>query len=176
MLALPLDSIRLSLQTGVPPLEPITPVLPAEPRREYAIHRFLLAWQRSRRFGSDEAVLLRQVVRWSPESHLLTGAVHESVRAIFSRVSLADEPGGYLRAAPLAPQWLDETATCDQPPTPRTRDESFEAECYLPSINYERWRSPAQKEVAWLVLNTPPGGTRVVVLPTGSGKSLCFQL
>jgi ATP-dependent DNA helicase RecQ len=61
-------------------------------------------------------------------------------------------------------------------PNKRAPEESFPAEAYLESIGYRSWRSPSQKEAAWLTLQAPPGSTRVVVLPTGSGKSLCFQL
>jgi ATP-dependent DNA helicase RecQ len=71
---------------------------------------------------------------------------------------------------------LHESATCDEPPKQRAPDESFPAEAYLKSVGYERWRSPAQKEAVWTTLQAPPGSTRVVVLPTGAGKSLCFQL
>jgi ATP-dependent DNA helicase RecQ len=65
---------------------------------------------------------------------------------------------------------------CDAAPERRALDECFEAEAYLESVGYPRWRSQAQKEIVWATLNTPPGATRVFVLPTGSGKSLCYQL
>jgi ATP-dependent DNA helicase RecQ len=85
-------------------------------------------------------------------------------------------PDGELRAAPFQPAWLKDLVSCDPVPELRLPDESFPAEPYLASVNFKGWRSPAQKEAAWTVLTTSPGSTRIIVLPTGSGKSLCFQL
>jgi len=179
MLAPPMthiERLRSSLSSGVSPAKDIARELPATPRFDYALHRLLLTWSDSGRFSADEAVLLRQTVRWAPQSTLFMGRLHESVQHWLPEVGLDRLAGGELVARPYAPQWLGETMTCDRPPIERTLDESFTAEPFLSSLHYDRWRSAAQKEAAWNVVNTAPGETRIVVLPTGSGKSLCFQL
>jgi ATP-dependent DNA helicase RecQ len=45
-----------------------------------------------------------------------------------------------------------------------------------PEARFPHWQSQAQKEAAWRTLTAPPGSTTLVVLPTGTGKSLICQL
>jgi ATP-dependent DNA helicase RecQ len=42
--------------------------------------------------------------------------------------------------------------------------------------SYTRYQTPTQKAAARALLTMPPGGTLSVTMPTGSGKSLLFQL
>ena len=44
------------------------------------------------------------------------------------------------------------------------------------SHGFAKYRSRAQRAAVRAALTTPPGGTAVVLLPTGEGKSLVFQL
>ena len=179
MLAPPMthiERLRISLSSGVAPTNDNPRELPATPRFDYALHRLLLAWSDSSRFSADEAVLLRQIVRWAPQSTLFVGRLHESVQHWLPEVGLDRLAGGELVARPYAPKWLGDAMPCDLPPIERTPDERFAAEPFLASLHYDRWFSAAQKEAAWSVVNTAPGETLIVVLPTGSGKSLCFQL
>lgn len=172
-----LSSLRAALASGAPPPLDEAP-LPAVPNVEYAIRRFLNSWARSGRFGADEAVLLRQAVRWS-RTPLEVGIGPDSFGASVPHLAKANvrwSADGAISAIPFAPAWLPDLGGSDGPPTERRLDESFPAEAYLQSISYSKWRSPAQKEAAWCVLSTPAGHTRIIVLPTGAGKSLCFQL
>lgn len=171
-----ISDLRSCFVSGAPPAEPLPDALPRPPDLAYALQRFLRAWQRSGRLGADEAVLLRQAVRWAPGGNIYPGALPPELEPCLSRVGLQWLPGGELRAAAFAPAWLHEAAECDVIPRHRACREELPGEPYLESIHYTDWRSAAQKEAAWDVLNTPPGETRVIVLPTGSGKSLCFQL
>lgn len=171
-----LDALRNCLASGQAPADRPTSDLPREPTFAYAIERLLLAWQEAGCFAADQAVLLRQTVRWAPDSTLFLAKLHESLTPWFPRVGLQLHPGGQLVASSFKPAWLDQTFPCDTPPFSRSLDERFDAEPFLCSLRYNTWRSPAQKEAAWSVLNTPAGATRIVVLPTGAGKSLCFQL
>jgi ATP-dependent DNA helicase RecQ len=171
-----LSDLRACFLVDTPLADQLTDTLPEEPTLEYALHRFLRAWQRSGRLGEDEAVLLRQVVRWAPGGSIFPGALPSNLELLLSRAGLEWLPGNELRATPYKPTWLDEEVECDLVPQRRACDESFPGEPYLASIGYPGWRSAAQKEAAWEVLTTLGGETRVIVLPTGSGKSLCFQL
>jgi ATP-dependent DNA helicase RecQ len=171
-----LDELRHALQTGEAPVAPSDRSLPEAPTFDYALRRLLLAWSDTGAFGADEAVLLRQLVRWSPESRLGLGPLDPAVSARLDAVSVIAGVGGVLAAVPYEPVWLKEAVVLDPPPVERSLDESFMAEPYLASVGYRAWRSPAQKEAAWFALNAAPGETRIVVLPTGAGKTLCFQM
>jgi ATP-dependent DNA helicase RecQ len=174
----PLGALRAALRTRTPP--PVVPdVLPNKPDFSYAVLRFLNSWGHAGKFGPDQAVLLRQALRWSTSSSVFIGSKPASDETQFSSLQSAGIVWGWdqcLRVAPYTPDWLNESPSCDAPPAPRSCDESFDAESFLQSIGYGKWRSRAQKEAAWATLQAPPGATRTIVLPTGSGKSLCFQL
>jgi ATP-dependent DNA helicase RecQ len=150
-----------------------------DPALAYAIWRFLKAWNDNRNVGSDHAVLLRQIGRWSEgEWHL--GSVPPSLSAHFSKSHIGLSETGSLRVEPFHPSWLTNDVIPDSGidaiPSLRLATDQMKAESYLTRLGYGAWRSPAQKEAVWLALNAAPGQTTLIVLPTGMGKSLCFQL
>jgi len=175
----PLGELKDSLRRGAPPVDSGSIRLPDEPSAAYAVSRFFLSWAQAGGLDADQAVLFRQALRWFGISSLFCGPSPVLTPEFVGRLKQAGVncgPDGELHVRPFAPSWLAETTHCDEMPRKRAPDESFPAEAYLQSIGYGRWRSQAQKEAAWATVTAPLGSTRVVVLPTGSGKSLCFQL
>jgi ATP-dependent DNA helicase RecQ len=167
--------IRAALRSGVPPPPVSRPNGPPGP--EVAAWRFLHAWSGSGRLGADHAVLLRQLARARGG---FLGEVDAEFAALLRRAGVEVGSDGWLRAEPFRPEWLpDSRGTPDgiEPrPDLRRRDESFPAERWLGAAGYVSWQSQAQKEAVWTVLDAPAGSTTLVALPTGSGKSLCFQV
>jgi len=173
-----LNLLRNALETADP-----GGVRLAKPERsydiEYAVWRFLNAWNQAPQFGPDHAVLLRQIIRWYGGDlyvPVFPFQGDESLRKAGVKYSAA----GYLSASPFNPEWLNERAAetpfvVDEIPELRRPSEEIRAESYLQSLGYETWQSQAQKEAAWMALTAPPGSTSLIALPTGSGKSLCFQ-
>lgn len=169
-----LERLRAGLRGIVPPC-----TFPEGPGFDAAVERFIRARGASGSFGPDEAVLLRQALLWSKKPHL-------SLRCRPGEAGIPDglleksgiewDPSGEARARPFRPEWMSDNDGIDAAPELLAAGESFSAEPYLRSVSYSRWRSQAQKEAAWFTLTAPPGRTRLVVLPTGGGKSLCFQL
>jgi len=87
-----------------------------------------------------------------------------------------------LAARPWQPSWLpdvpqegaDGTATAT---LPRNLVPTVPADPLLSaSHGFPSYRSRAQRAAVRAALTTPPGATGVVLLPTGEGKSLVFQL
>ncbi len=152
---------------------------------DYAVWRFLNAWRAIPKASApDLAVLMRQVARWARESILLR-SLPPGIDAYFNEANLLLTPSGYLHATHFAPSWLtgdiiDTDKGIDSMPEFRRLDERIIGEPYLNSLNlstseYQQWNSQAQKEAAWIALTAPPRSTTLIALPTGSGKSLCFQ-
>lgn len=144
---------------------------------EYAAWRLLRAWDSAGQFGPDQVVLLRQACRWGasglPFRHDLTEAHWLNCAGVFG--------GTTTSATPFSPAWLRLPANLvasgiDDAPQTRNTAEAVPAESYLLPLGYSRWKSEGLKEAAWAALMAPEGSTTVIALPTGSGKSLCFQL
>jgi ATP-dependent DNA helicase RecQ len=181
-----LDLVQHSLASGKPPAE-----LPARPKNtlhaDFACWRFLSAWTASGSLNADHAVLLRQVVRWSP-SRLHIARPPDFDKGLaggpdpFATAGLRVSHLGELEAVPFAPEWLfaeEHTAPAeiDRSPEQRRPDERIPGEPFLATRSSNpSWYSQAQKEAAWAVLDAPSRSTTLVALPTGAGKSLCFQL
>lgn len=152
---------------------------PATPAgAHYPVWRLGQAW--TGRFGADEAVLVRQAVR-NTGTHVFCSNVPEALMASLRAAGLDVDAAGRLSATPWLPPWLDrehlDTALgVDAPVRLRVPMEEVLAESYLTQcFGYSHWKSQALKEACWKVHETPTGSTILVALPTGSGKSLCFQ-
>lgn len=171
----PLEHLRAAVASAPPP--PLE--LPDEPSFGYAVARFALARSQSQTFGPDETVLLRQALRWSGQPHLLVDRPAPPPPGLdgwLRKAGVSWSAAGHIHAEPYTPDWLKDPGWSDEPPRRRSLQETIPAEPYLRTLGYDSWRSPAQKQAAFSVLRMPPGRTGVVVLPTGAGKSLCFQL
>src|ERR1039458_8413652 len=163
--------------------EPLLPVnKPSEHcSAEYAVWRLKKAWLDGTSFGPDQAVLVRQAVRWSGGT-LFVPALSQALRGALFQAGVRWSEAGTLSAEPFLPDWLDPTGIdaergIDAQPIRRQASESVPAESYLQlSLSYSHWKSQALKEAAWRALQSPAGATLLVALPTGSGKSLCFHL
>ena len=175
----PIQKLKKYIKSG----EAISPpkALLGVPNLDYSVDRFGLAYNGT--LGPDEIVLLRQALRWSGMKEIgieRPSGQSEEMDQWFKNAGMRWTSSGFLSVEPYRPQWLEENpkAIDVQPKLrqPPASEEQYKAESYLKQMGYEYWRSQAQKESAWLVITAPGGSTRTVILPTGCGKSLCFQL
>jgi ATP-dependent DNA helicase RecQ len=149
---------------------------------DYATWRFIKAIRDTPSAVKDHAILLRQALRWNgllyPEIAPSLGISQETL----SLAGIASVGDNRYRVDPFRPSWAyrdDEPASVplDDPPRSVVPDESERAEPWLAALHgHTTWRSPAQKEACWSALTTPEGGTTLIALPTGAGKSLVFQV
>ena len=158
-----------------------------------AIERLRVALGSARATALDLAVLLRQALRF--EHARRDYAVSPVIRVSHPRfvgfddwasVGLeATQTDGALlvSALPWRPDWLktDEREGADGRAVSETVCRQFNGadtagDPFLSTIGRETYRSPGQRAAVRAALSTPPGGTLVVALPTGEGKSMIFQL
>ncbi|MBZ0264225.1 DEAD/DEAH box helicase [bacterium] len=172
------NKLRTSFTANLDDLAPIT--LNNTPSFEYAVNRLYMALSDAHEIGPDQIVLLRQAARWSGRDKIRVDRPKNDSDELEDWLRKADiewTNNGYLSVAPYSPKWLaGKPQNIDDIPQYRSVKESFKAESYLNLIGYNEWLSPAQKEAAWKVVNAPVGSTRIIALPTGAGKSLCFQI
>jgi ATP-dependent DNA helicase RecQ len=176
-----LDCLTQALTAQSPqPLRPVEKVS-AHCGTEYVVWRLKQAWREGSPFGPDQAVLVRQAVRWSGAT-LFVPSLPQALRGPLLQAGVRWSEAGTLSAEPFFPDWLDHTGIdpargIDARPTRRQPSEGVPAESYLQtSLGYSHWKSQALKEAAWQALQAPAGATLLIALPTGSGKSLCFHL
>lgn len=186
-----IGAVEAAILAGQPPAASL-PRPPSTSFVEYACWRFLEAWRGTGRLQPDHAVLLRQVLRWS-ERRLRLGKVPPFLHAVTGGpTSAAEEAGisinglGEVEAVPWRPAWAGNGSqphhgTIDGKPEMRRPDERIPAEPYLPVPWNEAdpkasWSSQAQKEATWWTLTAPRRSTTLITLPTGAGKSQCFQV
>ena len=176
-----IELLREALNIGSVETLPEKPSIKDYNTLDYAIWRFLHAWRESGELNSDHAVLLRQVIRWHEEDKFFVGTLPQNFKTLIERAGIKITHSGNLSAVPFAPTWLwgnlvSAESKIDAVPKKRRPDEDVSSESFLKLLDYDKWQSQAQKEAAWLSLNAPLGSTTLIALPTGSGKSLCFQL
>ena len=174
-----IETLRRALELGSP-----TGLTFGKPPESYtldgAIWRFLRVWDSDPNIGPDHAVAFRQIARWQGQN-LFVGKLPPTLEEYSAQAGFEVTPAGTLRALPFAPEWLqndyiNKSQGIDGRPTVRRFQEAVLAEPYLTSLGYKHWQSQAQKEATWLALTASPGSTTLIALPTGSGKSLCFQI
>ncbi|BBM87124.1 ATP-dependent DNA helicase RecQ [Candidatus Uabimicrobium amorphum] len=139
--------------------------------------------------GKDLMVLFRSVIQYEKinnsklaslkiPKNLCTSILQEEYKLASLDVRQTSSANTCIRSFEWYPQWL-----------PHANKESLESrlfidenchsktECagdpFLKFLNFQRYRSNAQREAVRSVLCAPPGQTLVLILPTGSGKSVC---
>lgn len=181
--------IRGSFSQGSPAESASPKPLNLDPPVDAAAWRFLLSWQDHGILGADEAVLFRQAIRWGLEGIHVPNVPIE-FKQLLDKCSVSIDASGIVNARPFKPAWLADDHLSDegidQAPTYRQDVRRLSAEHYLRSLQqrsangeldgFRDWKSLAQKEGAWTTVTAEKGSTTLVVLPTGMGKSLCFQL
>jgi hypothetical protein len=115
----PLRQLKSALISSEPPPDAKTFALSGQPNLVYSVGRFLASWAQAGSFGPDQAVLLRQALRWSPSSSLLVGIKPpddpDFLRCL-DNAEISWSPMGQLRVKPFVPLWLNESPACDAPP------------------------------------------------------------
>ncbi|MDB4458731.1 helicase-related protein [bacterium] len=182
---------RKSLEDGHPPSDLFEKPTEPNPPLDAAVWRFLKSWDDAGGLGADQAVLFRQVMRWGGNGvRVNLSNLEADFTTLLGSCGVTVDATGIVNTEPFLPAWIrnDELPDdgIDAEPTYRQDRQRLPAEHYLNVLQrssrqgtyqgFDHWKSSAQKEGAWLTVNANPGSTNLVVLPTGMGKSLCFQL
>lgn len=150
------------------------------------------------RGAADIAVLVRQALRTNDELRRTSALAPEPVRAFldvpvtnlfpvtfdwaqYGLDAIVLEPGFVrVRADPWTPDWLDTArgpVDGDVAAELDCRvDESVSGDPFLTSVDpdIQRYRTPGQRAAVRSAMVLPPGGTLLVNLPTGAGKTLAM--
>lgn len=163
----------------------VTDPLPVRPRESwtpaYAQWRFLKLLNDRPAISLDHAVLLRQVARWS-KGRQFVGTIAPSLAHVARASGVGVTPAGNLVAVDYTPDWLEgetwaDGDSLDRVPQIALPDEHLPGEPWLRALpGISNWHSVAQKEACWQALTAPDGGTTLLGLPTGAGKSMAGQL
>ncbi|MBZ9803382.1 protein DpdF [Mesorhizobium sp. ES1-6] len=141
----------------------------------------------------DLAVLLRQAMRYehARRSYAVSPTVlvaHPRFGAFdqWERVGLRTTPsahGRYVTALAWQPSWLVQNDdhgvdgfAASEMVCREFNAKGSEGDPFLASVGRTSYRSRGQRAAVRAALSTPAGGTLVVALPTGEGKSMIFQL
>jgi ATP-dependent DNA helicase RecQ len=147
---------------------------------DYAIWRLWWAKNNNPTAVIDHAVLVRQCLRWMSPQRIRCDHLNEDQKNRFAKFGIHQSLSGYLEVGPYFPDWLGEGSSkwyLDELPQVASIDESFPAEGWLEkTTGKSTWRSHAQKEACCKTLASNSGETNLIGLPTGSGKSLVFQV
>lgn len=156
--------------------------------------RFLAALARESTAGrlatGDFAVLLRAAIResailsrrdglWVPTGRI-SALSEDDLRRHGLQVGRREANRVRVRATPWHSQWLTPDAELVEPDLYSKRDVRPEAladaDPFVLRLGLTHYSSEAQREAARTALSAPAGGTVLVVLPTGAGKTLCGLL
>lgn len=141
----------------------------------------------------DLAVLLRQALSneharrnyaVSPTVRVAHPRFHEFVQWDLVGLNATPSTGGNLVAAvPWKPLWLDpgdghgvDALASSENVLREFNTKGCEGDPFLASVGRTAYRSRGQRAAVRAALSTPAGGTLVIALPTGEGKSMIFQL
>ena len=136
----------------------------------------------------DLAVLFRQVMR--QESELQRGSSQvlmvpygsgwptvEEWNASGITVHNLTDISCTIEALPWFPEWMEGCPEQDAYGAKLRRNyQEVPGDFFLRVVGRENYRSAAQREALRAVLTATPGATLVLNLPTGAGKSLCYQV
>lgn len=138
----------------------------------------------------DRAVLVRQALRFCALQHgqssarqlIAADSEHLPTFQDWMRVGVDATPSGWyltLTARPWCPVWLpglgDYGADGASGEHERRTDSAVPGDPFLARFRRQEYRSAGQRAAIRAALSTPPGGTLLVCLPTGDGKSFVFQ-
>lgn len=158
-----------------------------------SIERLRSALASPRATGLDLAVLLRQALRF--EHARRDYAISPSVLVTHPRLASFDRwqsvglemslspTGRLVSALPWQPNWLDghgeegvDGRAASEVVCREFNGANSTGDPFLQAVGRVSYRSPGQRAAVRAALSTPPGGTLVIALPTGEGKSMIFQL